>query len=542
MILREYQKEAIASIFDWFKSNNRGNPLVVAPTGSGKSLLLAGFCKQTCERWPKTRILMLAHRKELLEQNANKLWQTWPAAPIGIYSAGLNKKQFNRITIGGIQSIYNKANQLGWIDLILIDECHLLPKKGEGQYRTLIAGLMKFNPKLRIIGFTATPFRVDSGMLTSDSDSIFTDICYEIDLRYLIDQGYLSNLISKQSNVQADLTDVRTRGGEYVPTDIDKACDNDDLIGRTLNEICEQGKDRKSWILFCASVKHTLHVTQELKNRGITCAAVTGETPSGERTRILSEFKAGRIRAVLNCDVLTTGFDAPNIDLLCLLRPTKSVGIYIQMVGRGSRLSPGKENCMILDYAGNIERHGPIDQIRIKQKSGKAVNTGAPTRKCPECNVVLHISVKQCTECGYQFPEEQKHLSTASAQPILSIVQEFSIDSVRYERHEKEGKPPSMRAIYGIGYALNINQFLCFDHGGFATMKARQWWVKATGEKHGVPKNTNEALSRIDELGKPIKLFAKKDGKYWQILNVEFNTTVDKFGELYDGRERGIPF
>lgn len=541
MILREYQSSCVDSIFEYFKLNKIGNPLVVVPTGGGKSIILADFCQKVLKKWPKTRILILAHRKELLEQNANKLWQVWPAAPIGIYSAGLNKRQFNRITIAGIQSIYDKGQQLGWQDLILVDECHLIPKSGTGQYRTLIQGVKAFNANARIIGFTATPFRVDSGMLTSDTDSLFTDICYDIELRYLIEQGYLSNLVSKQSSVQADLEDVRTRGGEYVPSDIDKACNKENLINRTLNEICEQGKDRKSWILFCASVRHTQHVTDELRKRNISCAAVTGETASGERERILNDFKAGKIRAVLNCDVLTTGFDAPNIDLLCLLRPTKSVGLYIQMVGRGSRLSPGKQNCMVLDFAGNIERHGPIDQIKIKQKNGKAVNNGAPTRKCPECDVVLHISVKKCTECGYEFPQEEKHLSTASTSAILAVVEEFQIDKVEYKVHQKEGKPDSMRAIYSIGWNLNINQFLCFNHGGYATMKAKQWWTMATGQKHGIPQTTGEAISRIEELGKPIKLWAKKNGKFWDILKIEFNTKVDHYGELGE-RSRGIPF
>lgn len=537
--LRPYQKESVDAAMSFLR-NERGNGIVIAPTGAGKSCIIAEICKRILTRWPEKRICIVQHRKELIEQNAYKVLQIWPDAPIGIYSAGLKKKQVNRITVGGIQTIANKTNELGWRDLIIVDECHLIPKDGQGQYRKFIEGIKRFNPKVRIIGLTATAFRLDSGLLTADTNSIFTDTIYEISLRNLIDDGFLSNLVSKVSGVQVDLDGVRTRGGEYVPGDIEKACDKNELIDSTVRDIIAQAGDRSSWILFCSGVQHATHVAEKLTELGINSAVITGETPAGERSQIIADFKAKRIRAITNCDVLTTGFDAPGIDVVALLRPTKSTGLYVQMVGRGSRLSPGKKNCLILDYAGNIERHGPIDEITIKQRKGKAVISHAPCRACPNCGTMLGISLKRCTECGFEFPEVMAHVATASERPILAETEEFEVRNVVYTKHVKEASE-TFRVTYELGFNSFVSQFLAFGNNGFRGVIANKWWQSATGIIGNEPKTVDEALERVEELGWPVKIRAKKVKKYYEVIGVTFDIEVDKWGKV-ENRDRGLPF
>ncbi len=190
--LRDYQKEAIDSIYKYFDDND-GNPLVELPTGAGKSLINAGFIERTVMTWPGTRILMLTHVKELIEQNHEKLLTLWPSSPCGIYSASLKRKDKHQdIIFAGIQSIYNKAFELDKFDLVIIDECHMVPNKASGTYRKFLADLKIANPKVKVIGLTATPYRLDNGMLTHGDDRIFTDTCYRLPIKTLLDRGYLA--------------------------------------------------------------------------------------------------------------------------------------------------------------------------------------------------------------------------------------------------------------------------------------------------------------------------------------------------------------
>lgn len=331
LTLRQYQRDSIDAVWNYFRAGHKGNPLICAPTGSGKSLILAAICKEVLEQWPDQRLLIVAHTKELLQQNFEELIHYWPEAPAGLYSAGLGMRQLGRkITIGGIQSIYSKAGAIGWKSLVLIDECHRLPHDGEGTYHELIEGLKKINPNLRVIGLTATPYRMKSGLLT-EPGGLFTDIVYDIEIPYLIANGYLCPIISKSPETQADLSEVRTRGGEYVPGDAAKAMDDDELTREAIAEIRKYAHDRKSIMVFCAGVEHSEHVARALRAEGFTAEAVSGESDNLFRAQHVNAFKEGRLRFLCNCDLYTVGFNAKNVDCIVFLRPTKSTGLYVQM-------------------------------------------------------------------------------------------------------------------------------------------------------------------------------------------------------------------
>lgn len=330
MKLRQYQRDSINELYDWMRSHE-GHPCMVLPTGAGKSIIIAELCRDALQQWPETRILMLTHQKELIEQNAEKLRAMWPGAPLGIYSASVGRKELDEpITFAGIQSVRTKAGQIGHIDLVIIDECHLVSHKDEGSYRHFIRELTAINEHIRVIGLTATPWRLGHGLIT-DRPAIFTDLIEPVSIEQLVYQKYLSPLRSKMTNVKYDLTGVGKRGGEFVESELALAVNTVKYNTQIAAEIAEIGKDRRSWLLFCSGVEHAIQMADQLNSIGIPAAYVTGETPKKKREELLADFKAGKIRAMTNANVLTTGFDAPNIDLIAMLRPTMSPSLYVQM-------------------------------------------------------------------------------------------------------------------------------------------------------------------------------------------------------------------
>ena len=375
---------------------------------SGKSLTLAAFIKGAIDAYPGTRIVMLTHVKELIQQDAQAILRYWNDAPIGIWSAGLGKKTKHQITVAGIQSIHKWPTKFGGTDLVIIDEAHLLSKNSDTMYGRFMQGLRQYNPCLKIIGLTATPYRMDSGLLTQGKDRIFTDIAYEADVGTLIKDGWLCPLVARNGATRADLSEVHTRGGEFVASELQVAMDKDHLIQGALDEVARYAHDRKHILGFCAGVEHARHCAEACLARGWTADYVTGDMAAGERDAKINAFKSGRTRILFNAMLLTTGFDAPHIDCLLLLRPTKSTGLYVQIMGRGLRKHPSKENTLVLDFAGNVERHGPIDQIKIKPKSEKGEGVSvAPVKECANCNALVHAAVRECPECGHAFPEPE---------------------------------------------------------------------------------------------------------------------------------------
>lgn len=340
--LRPYQQAAIDALYTYFAHHKNGNPLISVPTAGGKSAIQGGFIKSIYEKFPQhnQRVMLLTHVKELIVQNAEKVSAFWPDAPVGIYSAGLNRRDtMFPITVAGVQSVYKKAHEFGFINIVMIDEAHLLSPEDDTMYRRLITELKTYNPKLKIIGMTATPFRTKGGMLTYGEKRIFTDIAYEIKIEYLLGANkegpngegiqYIVPLRSKSSIVQADFSGVRKNSdGEFSQAQAEAAVDVASLTERALNEVFSFSENRKSWLVFCQGVKHAFHVCDAIRARGVSCEVITGETDKFERDRIIKDFRDGRLQCVTNYGVLTTGFDAPNVDNLILLRGTQSTSLF----------------------------------------------------------------------------------------------------------------------------------------------------------------------------------------------------------------------
>jgi len=530
MILRPYQQQALDALWNYI-SHADGNPALVLPTGAGKSPLMAAIARQAVEQWGG-RVGVIAHVQELIEQNADKLRQFWPEAKAGIYSASLRRRdRFDPILFMQIQSVAKRAHIFGKFDLLLIDEAHRIPLKGEGMYRQFIADARKHNPRLRVVGLTATPYRLQGAAVpVCGPDHILTEIAYECRVGDLIRDGFLSPMTAKAGE-RPDLSGVHVRGGEYVETELSAAMLAPGLVRRTVSDLIHRAAGRKAGIVFCASVAHAEAVLDEMRAAGERAALVHGGTSKEGRRELIEHFQRGALRWMVNVNVLSEGFDAPHMDCVAMLRPTKSPGMYYQQVGRGFRLSPGKTDCLVLDYAGNTLEHGPVDAITVskpKRKGEAGEVQTAPAKQCPKCDAVVAVSVRECV-CGHQFVFESKpsHEDTPVDAPILSgpvPTITLPVSSVTYREHIGKSGKPTLRVIYHCGLR-RISEYVCLSHAGFARQKACDWWKRRDPYCTLVPRTVGEGLLSNDcnplPIPSSITITQPRTG-YPEIIDYEF--------------------
>lgn len=526
MQTRWYQEEAVESLYSYFQTNT-GNPVIALPTGTGKSIVIGKFIQRALTDYARQRILMLTHVKELVEQNAAKLTQLWPMAPLGVYSAGLNRRDTAMpIIYGGVASVVNCIELFGHRDLLIVDECHLISPKNDTMYGEIITKLKTVNKHLKVIGLSATPFRLGQGLITDGG--IFTDICYDQTgveaFNRLIAEGYLSPLIPKRTRVELDVSDVGMNNGEFAAGQLQAAVDKEEVTYAALREMVEFGYDRQSWLIFASGVEHAEHIAQMLSSFGVSCAAVHSKLSQTERDARIAAFKRGELRALSNNNVLTTGFDHPPVDLIGMLRPTMSPGLWVQMLGRGTRPSPetGKSNCLVLDFAGNTRRLGPINDPVIPKRKGKGTGE-APVRICDACGCYNHASARTCIACGEVFTFQTKIVGAAATDELLRsdlpVVEYFDVSRVIYNRHQKEGSPATIKVSYFCGMQ-KFDEWVCFEHAGFAGKKARDWWrQRHTGEP---PNTTDEVLQIVSTLRVPRRIRVWVNKKYPEVLSYEY--------------------
>ena len=525
MQLRDYQQAAIDSLYLYWRSGKK-NGLIIAPTGSGKSLIIAGICKRLITEHPGTRIICITDSRELIRQNSDELKRYWPEASTGIYSAGLNEKSLDgQIIFAGIQSVYQKVHDFyPAFDIVITDESHMISRSSHTRYGEFIKAIKTAKPSAVLMGLTATPYRLDSGLLYEGDDRLFDGVAYTVNIRNLISQGYLCHAISKGGIKHIDLSDVRTTAGDYNAGDLETAaCD---IVQSACKEIINLGHDRKSWLVFCAGVDHAGMVCRALISQGIPAEVVTGDTPTGQRDDIVGRFKTGDIRALINVGVFTKGFNAPNVDLIALLTATKSTAKYVQMVGRGLRTHPGKADCLILDMGNNIQTHGPIDAVNPHRPKESG---DAPRKQCPECQAVILAASRECPECGYKYPEQDrtpKHETKASEESILSEPKWVPVRSIKYSRHIKEGKPDSIKITYLTGAGETYNSWLALDHGGFAAEQAFRFLLSIGSEATNVSEALAEALSGY--WPEPTRIQVKKDGQFWRVLKYDYTKVMQQ--------------
>jgi len=539
--LRWYQKEAVESVWA-FLCRQKGNPLVVLPTGAGKSHVIAQLVYDAVTKHCG-QIIVLQHRSELIKQNAEKINMLMPDINVGLYSAGLNSRETESpIIVAGIQSVYNRAFDFGQRNLCIIDESHLVPFNGEGMYRSFLSDLRTANPQLRAVGMTATPYRLDSGPLARP-DSTFQKVCYSAPVQKLIAEGFLTNLVTTPADSTIDTSKLRVARGDFIASEVGTMFSAEDIVEPVCEEIVAKTKNRKSVLIFCSTIQHAEKVSNTITEMtGEECGVVTGNTTSLERLSLLNRFRTRQLRLLCNVEILTTGYDSPLIDCIVVLRATMSPGLFAQICGRGFRVAPAKKDCLILDFGENIKRHGPIDAIDYGRcKKTGAVTGEAPTKTCPNCGMKVLLAAQDC-ECGFVFPtQDRSHSMTSDEESdILSTPHTWRVESISYNRHDKQNAgptdKPTMRVCYNVEplddddgnlTGEQISEWVCIEHSGFAGSKADAWWHQRTNE--ALPDTVDEAvdLARRGVLLSANQITTTRQGRWWRITDTVFDERVE---------------
>ncbi|MDH6027871.1 DEAD/DEAH box helicase [Vibrio splendidus] len=355
--LRPYQADSVKSVIHYFRKHQTPAVLVL-PTGAGKSLVIAELA-----RLAKGRVLVLAHVKELVEQNHEK-YEGYGLKG-SIFSAGLGRKETDQqVVFASVQSVVRNLNSFSnQFSLLVIDECHRVPDEKTSSYQKVITHLRENNSGIKVLGLTATPYRLGMGWLyqyhtrgqvRSEEPRFFRDCIFELPIRYLLDEGFLTPARMIDAPVLSyDFSQLKPAStGRYKEAELDMVIEQSKrATPQIVDQIIELAKDKLGIMVFAATVRHAQEILGLLPVG--ESSIVIGDTPTLERDQIISDFKERKIKFLVNVSVLTTGFDAPHVDLIAILRPTESISLYQQIVGRGLRLSPGKKECLVLDYAGN---------------------------------------------------------------------------------------------------------------------------------------------------------------------------------------------
>jgi len=397
--LRPYQQEAVEATIQHFRRHPEP-AVIVLPTGAGKSLVIAELAKRA-----RGRVLVLAHVKELVAQNHSKYCAYGLEADI--FAAGLQQRQHQgKVVFGSVQSV---ARNLALFDsafsLLIIDECHRISDDDDSQYQQIIQHLRQANPQLRLLGLTATPYRLGKGwiyhyhyhgIVRGDENSQFRDCIYELPLRYMIKHGFLVPPERLDMPiVHYDFSRLQANSnGLFNEAQLNAELKQQQRVTpHIVSQIIEYAEQRKGVMIFAATVEHAQEVTALLPKG--QAAMVSGETATAQRDALIQAFKDQQLRYLVNVSVLTTGFDAPHVDMIAILRPTESISLYQQIVGRGLRLSPGKTDCLVLDYAGN-----PHDLFTPEVGSSKPHSDSQPVQVfCPGCGFANQFWGK-CTSDG----------------------------------------------------------------------------------------------------------------------------------------------
>ncbi|UMM01897.1 DEAD/DEAH box helicase [Vibrio campbellii] len=355
--LRPYQADSVKAVIHYFRKHSTP-AVIVLPTGAGKSLVIAELA-----RLAKGRVLVLAHVKELVEQNHAK-YEGYGLKG-SIFSAGLGRKETDQqVVFASVQSVVRNLDSFkNQFSLLVIDECHRVPDEKTSSYQKVITHLRELNPGIKVLGLTATPYRLGMGWIyqyhtrgqvRTEESRFFRDCIFELPIRYLLDENFLTPARMMDAPVLSyDFSQLKPANtGRYKEAEMDMVIDKAKrATPQIVEQIIQYAKERKGVMVFAATVRHAQEIHGLLPED--ETAIVIGDTPTPERDAIIQSFKNREIKYLVNVSVLTTGFDAPHVDLIAILRPTESVSLYQQIVGRGLRLSEGKSECLVLDYAGN---------------------------------------------------------------------------------------------------------------------------------------------------------------------------------------------
>lgn len=565
--LRPYQHEAVQETLKHFRES-RSPAVIVLPTGAGKSLVIAELA-----RIARGRVLVLAHVRELVEQNHSKYVSFGLEG--GIFSAGLDRKDISQKTIfGSIQSVARAPEDFFEnFSLLVIDECHRVSMEGETQYFQVISKLQKINPSLCILGLTATPYRLGYGWIyafnshkktkAAETDRFFKKCIYDVPTRYMIQNGYLTPPIKIDSPVACyDFSSLQLNGHHFVTAQIERLLkDQKRITPVIIKNIVDMSTDRQGVMIFTSTVQHAKEVLQCLPP--FISAMVIGDTDDNERDEIIAAFKERKLKFLVNVSVLTTGFDAPHVDVIAILRPTESASLYQQIIGRGLRLNPGKTDCLILDYTGQgHDLFSPdIDEVRPSKESVlvdvicpkcetinqfwgivnsdgfleehfgrrcRGAHENPETReliecgfrfrfkRCDQCGEENDVAARVCHKCRNILVDADQKLKEAMALKDAHILR---VDTMLFEKsHDKKGNERLEIHYYDVDanvlkeyFYLNSNESRRAFYFNFIRMHNR-----LPEQKFDI-NDIDEAIALRSKFRAPMFVIARKQKYFWAI-------------------------
>jgi len=562
--LRDYQRDAVEATLSHFRSSDEP-AVIVLPTGAGKSLVIAELA-----RLARRKILVLAHVKELVEQNHSKYLSYGLEG--GIYAAGLKQKQsHHQVTFASVQSVARNLQDFATEhSLVIIDECHRISDSENSQYQQIFSQLSTFNPQLKLLGLTATPYRMGMGWIyryhyrgfcRSSEPKPFEHCIYELPLQYMIKRGFLTPPKMVDAPIaQYDFSALNAnKSGNYAEAEVNQLLVSHPRVTRAICEqIIQLATERQGVMVFAATVKHAHEINGYLPE-GET-ALITGATALAERDELISRFKAKQIKYLVNVAVLTTGFDAPHVDFIAILRPTQSVSLFQQIVGRGLRLAPGKSDCLVMDYAGNgfdlfapevgqpkpdsssvpvqvfcpvcdfanifwgktdeegniLEHFGRRCQgtVEVDTVDGRDKKQQCDYRfrfkECPRCNAENDIAARHCHQCGHAIIDPDDQLKAA-----LKLKDARVIRCAGISLSETRG---NLRVIYHDEQGEELSELFNLQQS-----KPRKRFNDLFGRRFGQSLQPRQ-FNSVDEVLAVAQLFtapdfvvARKSGQFWRV-------------------------
>ena len=564
--LRPYQQEAVDATLNHFRKSDE-SAVIVLPTGAGKSLVIAELA-----RLARRKILVLTHVKELVEQNHAK-YQSYGLSG-GIFAAGLKRKEnHHQVTFASVQSVAANLDQFrDEYSLVIIDECHRVSGEETSQYQRIIELLRQQNDSLKVLGLTATPYRLAMGWIyryhyrgfvrgsDDEQDKPFRHCIYELPLSYMINRGYLTRPeLVNAAVAQYDFSALtQDRFGEYAEKDVNQLLSKHQRVTRAIIEqVMEMAAERQGVMIFAATVQHAQEIAGYLPEQ--ETALVTGATDLRDRDQLIQRFKQRQLKYLVNVSVLTTGFDAPHVDLIAILRPTQSVSLYQQIVGRGLRLDEGKQDCLVIDYAGNhVNLHHPevgepkpnpdSEPVQVfcpgcgfanifwgkTDSDGRVVehygrrcqgllesiedDAGRPQqcdyrfrfKECPHCGGENDIAARNCGHCHQAIIDPDDQLRDALKLKDAMVIRCAGISLA--------GEGQKLRMTYHGEDGEELRESFDFSKPGqravFNKLFGRRF---ANGQAPKVFARANEVLEMQVLLPVPDFVIARKQKQYWQV-------------------------
>ena len=555
MIPRPYQRTALDAI--WLALQHERAVLLEAACSAGKTLMFSKIIQRLLEENPSFRALILLDRNILVTQSQDKLITVAPEFQLdtGIVCASVDnhKDHSKRVTIASKQSLINQLDTFEPVQLCIVDETHLMamPKEGvepDDQYGKILQRLWAYNPRMRVLGVTATPYRLGDGYIYGERHKgnlrpYFKELHHKITTGELEELGFLAPLKGVTA-VPDDfsLNDVGLVGGEYNLGRLSDLMERQVHIQSAVKAWKEHATDRKKTLAFCVTIRHAETLAAAFNDEGIEAVAIHSDLDPMENYTRMQALEKGEAKVFCSVAKLTTGMDVPDIDCILMCRATKSTALYKQKIGRGQRIAPGKTDCLVIDMVGNNDEHGTnLDKLKVRWSSGNGeIQANSTIKECPQCEAELHIAVRICPDCEFEFPRPTE---TEAGDPTLRETeygslppQEMNVTSMFMSEHISKKNKRSLLKIRlemekeGDVRPTSGNVWICFPedgYAGFAVEKGKMLWDTLTRERIPYPESTKKALEHEDEINRPDYAIVDVSGRWPEVKEIIYGKKED---------------